>query len=377
MFNGKLAWDAILDFHNDPSIQNKLMAVISLLTLKQLPDESILDFKLRLQKVFKRIESLAVTMKDLMAVKFLTGLLPKYEAIVNTISVKGGDIKLEDIFKSVQQFDQREEMARAENETATANSAISKVVPAVHAPAQKSAGEPVLMSKKEVANFVKQQMSSLQRKKPQEARTSGSNNDDQPTEKEREMTCYRCNKKGHTKRTCRVKQTSYEPGPGGKKRQEKRNRANMAQEDHEQDNEEPEPKAHAFMAQEAYPDTDGSKPADPDSMDMFADSGASKHMADLLKVNLKHFTNLVRFVTPVVTASGAILKSVWKGDYGSMKNVLLIPGLKHALFSISAALSTFHYAAVFTCKGFGLYKSSQVKIEGSPVVSGPRVNGIY
>ena len=46
-------------------------------------------------------------------------------------------------------------------------------------------------------------------------------------------------------------------------------------------------------------------------------------------------------------------------------------------FSISAALSTFHYTAVFTCKGFGLYKSSQVKIEGSPVVSGPRVNGIY
>jgi hypothetical protein len=45
-------------------------------------------------------------------------------------------------------------------------------------------------------------------------------------------------------------------------------------------------------------------------MDMFADSGASKHMADLLKVNLKHFTNLVRFVTPVVTASGEILKSV-------------------------------------------------------------------
>ena len=52
MFDGIAAWDALTVFHENPSTQNKLMAVTDFLGISQEPKETPLDYKMRLQKLF-------------------------------------------------------------------------------------------------------------------------------------------------------------------------------------------------------------------------------------------------------------------------------------------------------------------------------------
>jgi hypothetical protein len=173
-------------------MQNKLISATELMNLQQRQGETPLAFKLRVMKNLDRVKTLKVTVEELSAIKFLTGLAPKYQPIVNTISVRGGAIVVEDVYKSVVEFDQRESI-NVENDIARANMVVA-------------GGEnTVTFTERELAflvssakNSASQAFSSLPRYEH-----DPDNHIDSPTEKESKFSCYRCGVHGHAARTCR------------------------------------------------------------------------------------------------------------------------------------------------------------------------------
>ena len=91
----------------DKSTQNKFSVVIEMLKLAQLKNESTLDFKVRLEAAFRKIEDLDVKISDLKVICFLNGLLSKYSSIVNTLSVQTTSFTLDDTLKQLNSFESR------------------------------------------------------------------------------------------------------------------------------------------------------------------------------------------------------------------------------------------------------------------------------
>ena len=90
-----------------------MVATKEFLSVKQEGRETLLEFKSKIDLLFQSLEILKVTLDDLKAIKYLTGLKP---TIVNTISVRGGKEEIDYIYKAVSAFDQRESVAVNDDE---------------------------------------------------------------------------------------------------------------------------------------------------------------------------------------------------------------------------------------------------------------------
>jgi hypothetical protein len=107
-YDGVAAWQTLKQFHMDKSNQNKFNAVIEMLKLCQLRTETALEFKVRLEAAFRKIEDLEVKSSDLKLICFLNGLVPRYSSRVNTLSVPTTTFTLDDVLKQLNSFDVRE-----------------------------------------------------------------------------------------------------------------------------------------------------------------------------------------------------------------------------------------------------------------------------
>ena len=88
--NGVDAMAALENLHLNPSAQSKLSAIQTLLTLSQgsrNPQETVSEFKVRVEQAHQRIDALNVEISDLVSLLFLQGLAPHLRSVVDTILV--------------------------------------------------------------------------------------------------------------------------------------------------------------------------------------------------------------------------------------------------------------------------------------------------
>lgn len=96
-YQAKEAWDAIVNLHDEATSQNKFISLQALLSLKQKPSETVQSFKLRVDAALQRIQTLGITFDDISVVHFLMGLHDRYQGIVDTLYIKGGELTLDSV----------------------------------------------------------------------------------------------------------------------------------------------------------------------------------------------------------------------------------------------------------------------------------------
>jgi len=420
------AWQAVVQLHNEATLQNKLIGVQNLLQLRQQPTESALEYKIRTETVFQRVDQLKVKLKDIKVVQFLLGLSDKYTALVDQICLKGEDLTLDQVYREIQQYDQRKAIQAAGGVSSSSSSG-----------GKPSSGDSELDKlRKQQANMAKT-IQKLQKqnkgakpvKKGEKSTTSPQLDNDHSkypftaTPYERTLTCPVCKTKGHIKRTCwqnaehiaamqaanfrppkrRSTNSTQEerPGSGKKAKLEQAKTAQVSDLNASSRRvvfEPAGPFEGCFLATvkptpcpshasgkeyssccagdgpsdkhvRLTTDTDSSdsRTSSATSIRFLCDSGCTYHMSGTLRASdLKdpHPSN-----ASVVTASGHSIPAVAQGGLGPLSNVLVVPGLQNNLFSVSQTCAKGNIV-VFTDQGVSIYTKDQVTISGSPTLVG-------
>ncbi len=369
-FDGKGAWEALKLHHNNPTSQNKLYAMRTLFDIKQLDGETVFEYKARLDKALARIQSLKVSMEDINIVLFLFGLLPKFTAFIDAMSLlESRFLTLDAVYDNLVSHEQR---LTAESHAGMLTKAHSAAVPT--ATDQQAAISNLTDIVKALATQARNgrnvegsngRFGGRYRGGHRGGRGGGRDGgrlSGRPSPEERQGICQRCGLSGHAARTCSVnlnKRSQSPSAPPHKRPRWASGKMAIA---------ESFPATVAFMARTGQ--NDDIKTSD---IIMYADSGASRHIVK--GITAKDMTNFQADSTTVETASG-IVHAIGIGDYGSLRDALLVPDITASLFSISQACSR-GLVAVFTHTGVDLYYSDQVQTQGAPVISGNQKDGMY
>jgi hypothetical protein len=196
-FDGLDAWNRLEAHFNNPSMTNKLMAVMEFIRIRQQPNESSENLKIRLNKAYDRINTLHVSLGDIKAVQYMIALTPKYSTVVTSLAVKG-DATFEQICHAAHQHEQHL-LIRAEDRTEAY---------LVDEYSKRSRQETTVSLSnqqfKELVAFASSSHSSNHDKKSFGSKLSHNvkKNPKGPTEYERTLVCKNCGLKGHALRTC-------------------------------------------------------------------------------------------------------------------------------------------------------------------------------
>ena len=208
--DGLAAWNSLKSFHQDKSMQNKYAVVLEILSLNQTKAESAIQFKIRLERSFKKVKDLNVEFSDLEVVAYLNGPLPKYKDIVNTLSVQTGTLLKDDVLQQILAFEHRN--SSLSEDRANSYSATSSEYSSSSAPAKSDTSELVSL----LSKFLKRSDKHSGHKRKHD-NTPDDDNDpsrkltleelnkqypDKPAPWEKKKKCNKCKKPGHTKRTC-------------------------------------------------------------------------------------------------------------------------------------------------------------------------------
>lgn len=172
-----------------------------------------------------------------------------------------------------------------------------------------------------------------------------------PAPFEKKGTCKRCHRKGHHVRTCTKK-------PYDKTDEESSNLAIASSQ-------------YVFSA--SARDSDYSS-QEAEFVHVYADSGCTRHMISHISTSQLGNPRLVNI--PIQTFSGEIQSKI-SGDYGLMKNLLVVPGSSGNLLSISQ-LCDDGCICVFNKEELNVYASRiDLNEDKQPILCGKRVGGLY
>ncbi len=353
VYDGVAAWNHLNTHHNQPTVQNKLLSVTALSKLSQGSEETLIQFKQRVQNTFLKIKALNVTFADLECVLYLMGLKADFKIVQENLALSP-NLTLEKVFQEATSFEQRQEL-RHEKEAAVANIATHSV----QAPDQ-------------LTTVLAQMVKTM--KHLASNNFSGKKRKELPTESEKKGTCTKCHKRGHAARTCWFQtdgssSTSSASSSVHKKKKSKKEKANNAS---EQDT--PAKALMAFESSSSSTSRVSSSSSSSPYIQLYADTGASSTM--IKDVSPSEFTNYTSDSTQITTASGFI-HSVGKGSFGPISDVLHVPDLSHNLLGVAKVCRT-GLVAIFDCDGVRFLERDQLVITGSPVLQGPlNKEGMY
>ena len=110
--DGLKAWNALKLFHNQPTMQNKLLAINQLISCKQLAKDSALDFTLKVQEALAHAKNLNLTLDEIAVAVYMNGFLQKYRTNLEAISVSDTKMEISKIYDVVSQFELRLDAAQ-------------------------------------------------------------------------------------------------------------------------------------------------------------------------------------------------------------------------------------------------------------------------
>ena len=125
-FDGKAKYDALCNFHNAPTAQNRFAAVKAFTGIKFIKGtDSEENYKLRLNEAYQRVVNLQVTWEDIKIVVYLSGLPAEYNPFVTSISLRS-NLKFDQVCLDAQSF--RQSILLKEREEDYAEARIGKKV---------------------------------------------------------------------------------------------------------------------------------------------------------------------------------------------------------------------------------------------------------
>ena len=199
--NGKLAYEAILKIHENPTLQNKLDAGKQCLSNKMKVGESIADNKLRCSDNLALVEKLNVSIPDLHTTVFIDGRRPEFDTLKTSLYTQDGLT-----FEQATDFAAGHSRRLPESSFAKPNYVNLPHSTAFIATSSLSGGDEasnfeIQLTGEEYAMLAAIRSGSSKKR-------NGLNHDvdahpDTPTEYEKTLTCNNCRTKGHAIRTCK------------------------------------------------------------------------------------------------------------------------------------------------------------------------------
>ena len=182
------------------------------------------SFKLRVDAALQRIQTLDITFDDISVVHFLMGLHDRYQGIVDTLCIKGGELTLDSVYREVVSHEQRTHLRKGvAADSKSANAATisdAKASTTAEDSTLKSLHKQTALLAKQVAKLQKSNTSGGSPYRGGNSRPPGdkpsqrvflrdgldntrSKYPDTPTPWERTQKCSNCNQNGHIERTCK------------------------------------------------------------------------------------------------------------------------------------------------------------------------------
>lgn len=353
--DGLAAWAKLKEFHTNRSTQNKYTVVMDILSLKQSKGETALDFKVRLEKAFKKIDDLNIRLSDIMTVSYLNGLSRKFKDLVSSLSVKDGELRMEEVYQQIVAFESRHSIAS--EDVAHAHTA-QEVTPDSIATLQ-TVLQGLFSNQYNKSN----NGNSNQRKRPRSEKPQISSSDSSvrmsleelnskypngPAPWEKTKTCKKCKKKGHTMRTCRLK------------RNKAGETANIA--------------VAGDMTQRLIQSLAAqTNPQESKFIKFCVDSGCTRHM--VMSTVAAYMTDLTAYVAPIHTLGDTTYTSL-TGILSGLRNCLVVPSASNNLLSVSQLCDS-GKVVVFTNAGFSVHHAHDIQVPTHSIINGNRVGGLY
>ena len=383
--DGLKAWNALKLFHNQPTMQNKLLAINQLIGCKQQPKDSALDFTLRVQEALAHAQNLNLTLEEIAVAVYMNGFLQKYRTNLEAIAVSDTKMEISKIYDVVSQFELRLDAAQ-KSEAASALAAndnsedISDRRPKkfkkkskIRKEFAKSAADDVT-DNSTLASAIMKYIS----EQANFASTSATSNTASASSK----TCYYCKAPGHIAANCFKKKKADASNAGGGSKYGPKQNARFAEEDISSSREscfiameDPvcSPCNNSVSSNYACSAVENASTL----MKFYADSGASSHMINASQAHL-----LVDSTSSTcnITTAGGRLHAVAVGSLpvpvAAGEPTLAVSGLYNNLYSIPRATAGGR-VAVLTAGKFCLYDPAQVTVRGKAVLEGLRVGNMY
>jgi hypothetical protein len=200
--NGKLAYEAILKIHENPTLQNKLDAGKQFLSNKMKVGESVADYKLRCSDNLALVEKLNVSIPDLHTTVFIDGLRPEFDTLKTSLYTQDGLT-----FEQATDFAASHSRRLQDSASTKPNYANLPSHTAFIATGSSAGGDEASNFEIQVTGAEYHAMLAALRSGSSKKR-GGLDHDvdahpDSPTDYEKTLTCDNCRTKGHAKRTCK------------------------------------------------------------------------------------------------------------------------------------------------------------------------------
>ena len=204
--DGKAAFQALVQHHENPTQQNKMSATKQFISRKMRLGETVSGYKLRLDADYRRITELKVTLEDLLNSVFIDGLTSDFDGLKTTLYTTQ-DLTYERAFETAKAHAARlEEQKASERALGNPSSRHALLTEVVDHEGDVIATD---ISREEFAL-----LSSHRSGKGTPSKSGGAkrklvhdpeNHPHDPTEFEKTLTCDSCNIFGHARRTCKKK----------------------------------------------------------------------------------------------------------------------------------------------------------------------------
>lgn len=409
-WNGFAGWKALSDYHITKTAQNKIGVMSKFFTASMSAEESPEQFKTRLDTAFARWKSLKISEEEIVAFKFLHGLSDRYQLFRQTISVRpDGTFTASELLKSLQSWEAAQGIEESATAALASSSSSSFTSPSSSVSSSSIFGE---ILQREFANYQKflsgksgTSNDSKKRSRSDDKTSSTSQGKDKkvklsnkelnekygqsPAPHELTVTCFNCKKKGHSVRTCTetvkpefqkyrgmiavgdlnpaISSLTFAPSilepPDAPQESTRSSTAAVGFST-----------ASANLAVEVSPARANFCSSSSSAATFIVDSGCSRHMAGK-SIRTSWFSSYLPTSATVQSFNGNIIKAMGSAAFGFLRDMLHVPAESN-LLSVSQICKD-GYVAVFTGNEFRLFPQAAVTCQGTPLLTGPQVDGLY
>lgn len=206
--DGKAAYDALIQHHENPSKQNKMTAAKKFINEKMKLTDTVSSYKLRVGTEFQRTQELKVSMEDLKTTIFIDGLSADFDTLKPSLYA-AQDITFEKASELALGHALHLESSKDEQRRTPLLQLAhqAQTVGTIEGGEDERKSHGVQLSHEEYAMVAAFRSGASKKRGGLDHDVDA--NPDTPTEYEKSLTCDNCRTKGHAKRTCKKRKALF------------------------------------------------------------------------------------------------------------------------------------------------------------------------